>query len=312
LDCGDRVCEVTAFGYRIARDRFLSPKPRRRLPLHPVAAVQNLAAIRSTFCIPYTAFRLGFTLIELLVVIAIIAILAGLLLPALSRAKGMVQSAKCLSNLKQLQLAWQMYLDDNNDVLPLNDVTDLSPPDPHLLQNRTNSWVAGCAVTDTNDAKIKLGTLFRYSLSSGVYKCPADKSTVVGMPQLARTRHYSMSGSMNGAFNGARLGPFFQRTSDIKDPSPTKAFVFIDEHPAFDGDGAFAVNPPGDPFWWSIPDARHQNGASLSFADGHVQHWKWLEPNTIKISKLKGSFISGQNAVPRDRDLSRLQEGIAK
>jgi len=261
------------------------------------------------FCDAYLS---GFTLIELLVVIAIIAILAGILLPALSRAKGTVQSAKCLSNLKQLQLAWQMYPDDNNDVLPLNDVTDLTPPQPNLLQNITNSWVAGCAVTDTNDAKIKLGTLFRYSVSSGVYKCPANKSTVFDMPQLARTRHYSMSGSMNGAFNGARVGPFFQRASDIKVPSPSKAFVFIDEHPAFDGDGLFAVKPPGTWSWWSFPDARHQNGANLSFADGHVEHWKWLEPNTIRISKLKGAFISGQNAVTRDRDLSRLQECIAK
>src|SRR5439155_3323715 len=99
----------------------------------------------------------SFTLIELLVVIAIIAILAGLLVPALSRAKGMAQSAKCLNNLKQLQLAWIMYYEDNNDVLPVNDVTALTPPRPNLLQNRTNSWVAGCAVTDTNDAKIRLG-----------------------------------------------------------------------------------------------------------------------------------------------------------
>jgi prepilin-type N-terminal cleavage/methylation domain-containing protein/prepilin-type processing-associated H-X9-DG protein len=226
----------------------------------------------------------GFTLIELLVVIAIIAILASLLLPVLSRVKVKGQSIKCVNNLKQLGLAWTMYPDDNNDVLPLNDVIDLSPPNLPYFQSTTNSWVAGCANLDTNDAKIKLGTLFPYAGSSGVYKCPADKSTVLNKPQLPRTRHYSMSGSMGDVDPSY---PSFRKFSDIKVPSPSKAFVFIDEHPAFDGDGYFYVRPPGTWFWWSFPDARHQDGANLSFADGHVAHWPWYEPNTIKISKLK-------------------------
>ena len=230
----------------------------------------------------------------------------------MSRAKGTAQSVACLNNLKQLQLAWQLYLDDNNDALPLNECVDSTPP---YWQNTTNSWVAGSALTDTNDAKIRLGTLFRYAGSSAVYQCPADKSTVLNKPQFARTRHYSMPGGMSGAVNGTRETPAFLKASDIKIPSPTKAFVFIDEHPwSMDGNAFFAVLPPGTWRWGSFPDARHQNGANLSFADGHVEHWRWKEASTLQISKRNGVVFGAGwvDVKPGDRDLSRLQECIAK
>src|SRR5690349_7013221 len=113
--------------------------------------------------------RKAFTLIELLVVIAIIAILAGLLLPALSRAKAKGHQTACLSNLKQLQLCWQMYIDDNNEKLIGND--------PYVGPGSL-SWIQGYMndsyPDSTNATLIAKGLLFPYNKSTSIYRCPAD------------------------------------------------------------------------------------------------------------------------------------------
>jgi prepilin-type processing-associated H-X9-DG protein len=101
----------------------------------------------------------------------------------------------------------------------------------------------------------------------------------------------------------------FRKFSDIRDPWPTKTFVFIDVHPGSIGNGFFVVTQPGDWRWGDFPDARHQNGANLSFADGHAEHLKWRESNTLKIAKMKGLLWSVVTT-KGDRDLSRLQECI--
>ena len=125
----------------------------------------------------------GFTLIELLVVIASIAILAGMLLPALNRAKSSAQGAKCLNNLKQLGLAWSMYPNDNDDRLPLNISLN--------LRGAPGSWVLGNAQTDAAESNIVSGTL--YTGAVGIFRCPSDRSTIKGT-KLPRLRSYSMAG----------------------------------------------------------------------------------------------------------------------
>ncbi len=261
--------------------------------------------------------RYGFTLIELLVVIAILAILASLLLPALSRAKAKAQTVGCLNNLKQLQLCWQMYVDDNRDNLPHN--VAMNPGD---LGNRggwtadPNSWLQGNAWTDTTLTNIQAGVLYRYNQTPGIYRCPADKSTVRDQGLLPRTRSVSMSIYMNWKPDPAdgAFGTCWHRLGQIQNPNPAQAAVFIDENEKSIQQAAFGINAPqsltlfNSPLWtWvSFPATRHGQGGTLSFADGHAEFWRWLEANTAHIASLNDWTVM-KPAVPNtDRDLGRF------
>jgi len=147
------------------RGRFLSSWPRS-LSSHPPFAT----LLKNVSPAPF-----AFTLIELLVVMAIIAILAALLLPALGKAKRVSQSASCLINLKQLQLAWLNYADDNQDRLVPN-WFQYNDPDWTTSSSTTNSWVSGTAWTDPSKAGIEQGALWNYVKNVGSYRCPSDKS----------------------------------------------------------------------------------------------------------------------------------------
>jgi len=160
--------------------------------------------IRSSFCDSRNhASGGGFTLIELLVVIAIIAILAAMLLPALSKAKAKAQDISCRSNLRQLQLCWHLYVDDNSQALP----SISTWPTANGWESRAPSWAVGDAKDDVTTANLQRGLLFPYNRSVGIYRCPADKTPVVGKPSLLRTRTYQLDGFLNCWYMGAsRLG----------------------------------------------------------------------------------------------------------
>jgi len=236
----------------------------------------------------------AFTIIELLVVIAIIIILAALLLPALARAKEEGRRANCMSNLRQLNLCWHMYATDSGDVLCPNDWIDTGSSGTPVIGDMTqSSWCLGDARTDTNTLYIQAGLLFPYDRSPGIYHCPSDMSTIQdasGNPlPLARNRSYNMSQSVNGypmlidpqtAYYVGANQPCFSKLSSITNPTPSKLFVFIDENEGTLEDDQFGypmVNQ-GQDFWWDMPSNRHNQGADLSFADGHVEHWKWQVP----------------------------------
>jgi prepilin-type N-terminal cleavage/methylation domain-containing protein/prepilin-type processing-associated H-X9-DG protein len=259
----------------------------------------------------------AFTLIELLVVIAIIAVLAAMLLPVLSRAKDRANTASCLNNLKQLQLCWHMYATDHNDCLPPNQsVYDINTGMPIPGANLDWTWCPGNTRLDTNTTNIEKGYLFQYNKSPGIYHCPADRSfveTPEGRAEgLLRTRSYNMSESINGiAFTTGTtmdLNPCFGKFTEIVRPPPSDVFVFIDVHEGGILDSLFGIPWPGsiwpDGQWWDLPANRHGQGCNLSFADGHVEHWKWKAP---KIFRYLGQYVSGPEEL---EDYRRVQAHI--
>ncbi|MBN1509737.1 MAG: type II secretion system protein [Sedimentisphaerales bacterium] len=253
----------------------------------------------------------GFTLVELLMVIGIIALLLAVLFPALSRARGLAQSAACLSNLRQLQTCWLMYANDHGGTLPPNlSVYNLATGEPVPGLDLRLTWCAGNAARDTNTANIERGYLFPYNRSTAIYHCPADKARVAGS-NVRHTRSYNMSQSVTGISFGNVISyiPTFQTLAQIKSPEPANLFVFIDVHEDQITDSLFGIPPPGGPFdgiWFDLPANRHHNGCNLSFADGHVEHWKWVVP---KVFRSLGQAVE---PVEEWRDYERVRDHIRK
>jgi prepilin-type N-terminal cleavage/methylation domain-containing protein/prepilin-type processing-associated H-X9-DG protein len=247
----------------------------------------------------------GFTLLELLVVIAIVAILAALLLPVLNKAKAQGQSTTCLNNLKQLQLAWEIYAGDNADTLVPNkdgnDGTDnwVSLP---------GSWVLGNAMLDVTTTNIQNGALFPYTKSVPIYRCPSDKSTIAGDLSSLRTRSFGLQMWLNGVEEGQYYVRRKTRTAQI--PNPSKVFAFIDVSEWLIDSGVFCTIPNAPELgsmrdvWCYQPTDRHNQGANLSFVDGHMEHYRWKYPKLLKDWSLPA--VNETDLA----DLRRLQEGV--
>lgn len=283
----------------------------------------------------FPAYREGFTLVELLVVIAIIAILAGLLLPALSRAKAKAKGIMCMNNMRQLTLGWVQYSQDNNDRFPYSDSTTPGTPNP---ASDPYTWVTGVLDFDPANtsnwdlnADLVKSPLWPYSgKSAGIWKCPADPSKVTpssgpfkGVP-TQRIRSMVMS-AWFGGFGGSMPPPgngtgvtsppwqLYLKTTDLRDPGPSSTMLLADERDDSINTGNFYIDMTGFPnqpqlyqFNFDLPASYHNFAGGLSYADGHSEIKRWQDGRTTPPLR-DYNWTASTIPSPRNPDIAWLQ-----